>query len=311
MRIDGHGRPRGRPCCIDALSPLLYNIPMRTLSEPMHAPVEVVRWNGTDFLQETDSLAVEEPMEIRVNDISLAVTMRTPGSDEALAAGFLVTEGIVRTREEIYDITRCADPANPTLRNIVTVYLPSELLPTDRPTGRQRYANSSCGLCGKATLEEVRRMALPIENAPQLSCEVILSLPEQMRRAQRVFERTGGLHACGLFDSKGHLYFVEEDVGRHNAVDKLVGRALLEGPWPLDGMVMMVSGRAGLEIVQKALVARIAAICSVSAPSSLAVALAREANMVLVGFVRGETMNVYAGTQSIVGGGPVTSEPLV
>lgn len=284
---------------------------MHTLSEPMHAPVEVVRWNGTEYHSDTDSLVVEEPMEIRVNDLNLAVTMRTPGSDEALAAGFLVTEGIVRTREEIYDITRCADPTNPELRNIVTVYLPPELLPIDRPTGRQRYANSSCGLCGKATLEEVRRIALPIEKAPRLSRGVVLSLPERMRRAQRVFERTGGLHACGLFDAKGNLYFVEEDVGRHNAVDKLVGRALLEGPWPLDGMVMMVSGRAGFEIVQKALMARIAVVCSVSAPSSLAVALAREANMVLVGFVRGKTMNVYASAQNIVDGGPVTIEPLV
>jgi FdhD protein len=284
---------------------------MHVLSEPMHAPVEVVRWNGMDFHQNTDSIVVEEPMEIRVNDLSLAVTMRTPGSDEALAAGFLVTEGIIHTREEIYDITRCADPSTPELRNIVTVYLPPELLPFDRPTGRQRYANSSCGLCGKATLEEVRRMALPIEQAPRLSREVILSLPKQMRQAQQIFERTGGLHACGLFDANGNLYFVEEDVGRHNAVDKLVGRALLEGPWPLNGMVMMVSGRAGFEIVQKALVARIGTVCSVSAPSSLAVALAREANMVLVGFVRGETMNVYAGAQNIVNGSFVSNEPLV
>jgi FdhD protein len=268
--------------------------------QPSIQSVEVERWNGAAARRDTDALVVEEPLEIRVNEVSLAVTMRTPGQDEALAAGFLATEGIVRSPDDIFDITSCADPQHPDLHNIVTVYVPPERVPTGAPTGRQRYASSSCGLCGKATIEAIRVLAPPIESAPALSRAVLYALPDRLRAEQRVFARTGGLHAAGLFDMEGNPLCVEEDVGRHNTVDKLIGRALLDGRWPLDATILMVSGRAGFEIVQKALVARIPAVCAVSAPSTLAADLARAANMTLIGFLRGDTMNVYAGKERII-----------
>jgi FdhD protein len=264
-------------------------------SEPMHRPVEVVRWAAHESRPDTDALAVEEPLEIRLNGMSLAVTMRTPGQDEALAVGFLVTEGILSSPNDLYDVTRCADPDYPDLRNIVDVYVATECVPDDLLTGRQRYAASSCGLCGKASIEAVRKLAPPFQTTPAITPAVLQALPDRMRAAQQVFERTGGLHAAALFDVEGRLLEVEEDIGRHNAVDKVVGRAFLGGVWPAEDLILMASGRAGFEIVQKALVARIPVVCSVSAPSTLAVELAYESGMVLVGFLRGETMNVYAG----------------
>lgn len=266
----------------------------------MLRPVGVERWNRTERRVDADALAVEEPLEIRVNDVSLAVTMRTPGQDEALAAGFLATEGLVQSPDDILSMAYCLDADNPDLRNIINVFLPPNRAPSQAQTGRQRYANSSCGLCGKATIEAIRVLAPPIEGGPPLSRAVLRALPDRLRAGQRVFERTGGLHAAGLFDAEGNRLGVEEDVGRHNAVDKLIGRAILRGFWPLRDTVMLVSGRAGFEIVQKALVARIPAVCAVSAPSTLAVDLAREMGMILVGFLRGDTMNVYAGAERII-----------
>jgi FdhD protein len=264
-------------------------------AEPMHRPVEVARWAGQDSKQDTDSLAVEEPLEIRLNGASLAVTMRTPGQDEALAVGFLVTEGILNTPADLYDVTRCADPDYPDLRNIVDVYVAPHCIPSDVLTGRQRYAASSCGLCGRASIEEVRKLAAPFGQTPPLTPDILRALPGRMRAAQQVFERTGGLHAAALFDTTGGLLHVEEDIGRHNAVDKVVGRTFIGGAWPAEDRILMASGRAGFEIVQKALIARIPVVCSVSAPSTLAVELACESGMMLVGFLRGETMNVYSG----------------
>ncbi len=267
--------------------------------DSMLRQVEMTRREGESARGQNDLLVVEEPLEIRVNDQSLVITMRTPGQDDALAVGFLVTEGILRSPDDLYDITQCADPDTPELRNTVTVYLPPERIGEDQQTGRQRYASSSCGLCGRATIEAIRAIAEPFAPVPSLSAAVIRSLPDRLRAGQRVFERTGGLHAAGLFDREGNLLFVEEDIGRHNAVDKLVGRALLQSRWSLDDTVMMVSGRAGFEIVQKALVARIPAVCSVSAPSTLAADLAREMGMILIGFLRGDTMNIYSGAERI------------
>jgi len=269
-------------------------------TEVMLRPVEMERWRGAESRPDTDALVVEEPLEIRVNSLSLAVTMRTPGQDQALAAGFLATEGLVRAPDDILSMAYCLDPEHPELRNIINVYLPPERAPAEAQAGYQRYANSSCGLCGKATIEATRVYAPAIESAPRLSRAVLSTLPDRLRAGQRVFERTGGLHAAGLFDTEGNRLYVEEDVGRHNAVDKLIGRALLDEFWPLQNTVVMVSGRAGFEIVQKALVARVPAVCAVSAPSSLAVDLAREMGMILIGFLRGETMNVYAGGEQIV-----------
>ncbi len=262
----------------------------------MYRRVTVERLFGADERRAVDDdIVVEEPLEIRLNDRPLAITMRTPGSDEALAIGFLVTEQILTSREELFDVTRCADPDHPDLRNIVNAYVNPEGIPEDLFSGRQRYATSSCGLCGRAAIEQVTKSAPPISAPPEISRQVLYSLPDKLREAQEVFRRTGGLHAAGIFSVGGELLCLQEDVGRHNAVDKAVGRAFLDGRWPLDDVILMVSGRAGFEIVQKALAARIPAVCSVSAPSSLAVTLAREANMVLAGFVRGQSLNVYAG----------------
>ncbi len=264
-------------------------------SEIMHVSVPVERWRGTGGTPERDAIVVEEPLEIRVNDRSLAVTMRTPGQDEALAVGFLHTEGILHSREDLWDVVHCSEPDRPDHSNIVSVYVPPDRAPEDMHAGRQRYASSACGLCGKATIDEVLTAALPLPHNPRVSASVVYRLPDLLREAQTVFQRTGGLHAAGLFTAQGELLALAEDVGRHNAVDKVVGQALLRDIGPLDETVLLVSGRAGFEIVQKALVARIPAVCSISAPSSLAVDLARRSNMLLIGFLRGETMNVYAG----------------
>ncbi len=243
-----------------------------------------------------DCVVVEEPLEIRVNDVSLAVTMRTPGDDEALAVGFLATEGILSGPTDLFDVTRCGDSeADPDALNIVTAYVAPERVKADVLTGRQRYATSACGLCGKATLDSIRTIAPKINSIVGLKPEVLATLPDRLRHAQQVFSRTGGLHAAGVFDVNGELLFSAEDIGRHNAVDKAIGKALLADRWPLDNTILMVSGRAGFEIVQKALMARIPAVASVSAPSSLAVAVAREHNMTLIGFLRGSSFNVYAG----------------
>lgn len=268
-------------------------------AEAMVRLVEIHRCAGDDCRADSDALAVEEPLEIRLNGTSAAITMRSPGADEALAAGFAATEGIVRVPEDIYDITRCAEPEHPDQRNVVTVYLRPELLDAAAATGRQRYATSGCGLCGRASIEAIRSSAPRFAGSPALSRAVLRSLPDRLRAAQPAFEHTGGLHAAGLFEITGAPICVAEDIGRHNAVDKVIGRALLDGRWPLNDTVLMVSGRAGFEIVQKALAARVPAVCSVSAPSSLAAELARESNMILIGFLRGARMNVYAGFERL------------
>jgi len=268
--------------------------------EAMIQPVDVVRWRGPSRATDCDSIVIEEPLEIRVNDRPLAVTMRTPGDDEALALGFLVSEGILTTATQVFDVLRCADPDHPDLRNIINVMVEPALAPPSSELNRQRYATSSCGLCGRATIESVRHCAPPLPTPPHFDRGVLLTLPDRLRAGQSAFERTGGLHAAGLFNKEGQLLHLAEDVGRHNAVDKVIGLALHNGPWPPDETILMVSGRAGFEIVQKAAVARIPALCSVSAPSSLAVELAREMNLVLAGFLRGDSMNLYAGAEFVM-----------
>ncbi|MFD1937227.1 formate dehydrogenase accessory sulfurtransferase FdhD [Nonomuraea mangrovi] len=238
-----------------------------------------------------DSLAAEEPLEIRVEGRPLTITMRTPGDDFDLAAGFLVGEGTIASPDDVTTMRHCADLDT---YNVLDVRLAAGVRP---PEARNFYTTSSCGVCGKASLEAVRTVARwsAREDPVQLDSSVLEVLPDRLRAAQRVFDRTGGLHAAGLFTAEGEALCVREDVGRHNAVDKLVGWALREGRLPLAGTVLMVSGRASFELVQKAVMAGIPALAAVSAPSSLAVELAAEEGLTLVGFLRGDSMNVYTG----------------
>ncbi|WP_329310967.1 formate dehydrogenase accessory sulfurtransferase FdhD [Streptomyces sp. NBC_01262] len=254
-----------------------------------------------------DTLVAEEPLEIRLNGKPLAITMRTPGDDFALAAGFLVSEGVLGRADELANIVYCAgatvDGSNS--YNIVDVRLAQGVPVPDITLERNVYTTSSCGLCGKASLDAVRTQARwPIADDPdappvRLEPELLSALPDRLRAAQQVFDRTGGLHAAALFTADGELLDVREDVGRHNAVDKLVGRALQQGLLPLTGKILLVSGRASFELAQKAVMAGIPVLAAVSAPSSLAVDLAAESNLTLVGFLRGASMNVYAGEQRI------------
>ncbi|MGX8909216.1 formate dehydrogenase accessory sulfurtransferase FdhD [Streptomyces netropsis] len=252
-----------------------------------------------------DTLVAEEPLEIRLNGKPLAITMRTPGDDFALAAGFLVSEGVLGSAEELANIVYCAgateDGAN--TYNVVDVRLAPGVPVPDISLERNVYTTSSCGLCGKASLDAVRTTARwPVTDGPtpmRLEPALLSVLPDRLREAQRVFDRTGGLHAAALFSRDGELLDVREDVGRHNAVDKLVGRALQQGLLPLSDVILLVSGRASFELVQKSVMAGIPVLAAVSAPSSLAVDLAAETGMTLVGFLRGSSMNVYAGEQRV------------
>ncbi|USY19470.1 formate dehydrogenase accessory sulfurtransferase FdhD [Nocardiopsis exhalans] len=254
--------------------------------------------------ERVDTLVVEEPLEIRLDGTPLSITMRTPGNDFDLAAGFLVSEGVVAEGREVAAIRYCAgateDGSN--TYNVLDVSLAPGVPLPDTSLERNFYTSSSCGLCGKASLDAVRTKARwPVgEDGLRIDVPTLTELPERLRESQRVFDRTGGLHAAGLFTAEGELLALREDVGRHNAVDKLIGWALLSDRLPLRETVLMVSGRASFELVQKAWMAGIPMMAAVSAPSSLAVDLATEAGMTLVGFLRGRSMNVYAGRDRIL-----------
>jgi FdhD protein len=236
-----------------------------------------------------DELAVEEPLEIRVDGAPLAVTMRTPGEDEELAAGFLAGEGLIGGSGDLESV----GPSEDLAANVVEVRTRSGLR-RDPSAERRFYLSSSCGVCGKGALEFVRQEAPAAPAAPPLEPAVVLAAPEEARRRQRAFERTGGLHATGLLEPSGELIELREDVGRHNAMDKAIGAQLLAGRFPLAGVYACVSGRASFELVQKASLAGLAGIVAVGAPSSLAVDLSRERGMLLCGFVRDGSFNVYA-----------------
>jgi FdhD protein len=237
-----------------------------------------------------DEVAVEEPLEIRVDGEPLAVTMRTPGEDEALAIGFLVGEALVSGPDDVLEVGPSADLA----ANVVDVRTRAGL--RRDPAGERRfYLSSSCGVCGKGALEFVRQEGPPSAAGPPFDRDVVARAPEVARRMQRSFERTGGLHATALFDASGELLVLHEDVGRHNAMDKAIGTMVLDGRFPLTGVLACVSGRASFELVQKASLAGLAGLVAVGAPSSLAVELARERAMLLCGFVRDGSFNVYAG----------------
>jgi FdhD protein len=259
-----------------------------------------------------DLLAAEEPLGIRVDGAALTMTMRTPGDDIELAAGFLVGEAVVRTPADLAEIklcdgTACGHGDHDGLGNIADVTLAAGV--TVRPGVRRNFmTTSACGICGKASIHDICLLphAPAAEDSARFAPEVLALLPGRLREAQRVFSSTGGLHAAGLFTADGELIVIREDVGRHNAVDKVVGWALLNGRLPLAGCALLVSGRASFELVQKAVLAGIPLLAAVSAPSSLAVELAEEAGLTLVGFLRGPSMNVYTGAHrlSAVGAPP-------
>jgi FdhD protein len=254
-----------------------------------------------------DHLATEEPMEIRLIAQgvrhTVGVTMRTPGNDFELAAGFLHGEGVIHDGDEIARISYCVDRGIDAAQqyNIVNVTLRPDAAPDLAPLQRHFSISSACGVCGKASLDALRlRSCAAIPPGPEVSAEVLHALPGTLREAQGVFERTGGLHAAALFDPGGRLIALREDVGRHNALDKLVGWALLEGRLPLSRCVLLVSGRSSFEILQKSVVAGIPIVCAVSAPSSLAVDLAREYDITLIGFLRDQRANVYTARERVV-----------
>ncbi len=260
-------------------------------------PVSITRHDGARPAEvREDLLAVEEPLEIRVGGQGVAVVMRTPGHDRELVAGFLLTEGILRRREEILDMVYCRPDGRPPEENIIDVLLaPGAAVDLAKLT-RHVFTSSSCGICSKASIEAVRAQFAPIAAPLALTAALIAGLPERLRAAQAAFAQTGGLHASALFDAAGHLQVVREDVGRHNALDKVVGHAFLAGGLPLADRVLLVSGRVSFEIMQKALAAGIPAVAAISAPTSAAVEFARASGQILVGFLRGERMNIYAGT---------------
>ncbi len=259
---------------------------------------KVVAVRGERHLELPDRLAAEEPMEIRVGGpgevpTAVSVTMRTPGHDFELAVGFLRSEGILDSGADVSSVRYCDTPPEHEQRyNVVTVQLTR---PAALDGVQRRFSvNSSCGICGTGSLDQLRRRCDPLGRGPSVAVSTLLALPEALRRSQRLFDQTGGLHAAGLADPEGSVLSVREDVGRHNAVDKLVGRGLLDDALPLSDRLLVVSGRVSFEIVQKAALAGIPVLAAVSAPSSLAVTTADELGMTVVGFVRGQRANVYS-----------------
>ena len=264
----------------------------------------VSQWDDGNAERKDDYLAAEEPLEIRIGDQPLSVTMRTPGHDVELAAGFLFTEGLIQNREQILAIENVEPLTDDGVKrdNMMQAKLVADAAPDFAKMRRHFFASSSCGICGKASIDAVRSRLLSAPNPEfRVEAELLTSLPDVLRSSQDVFQRTGGLHAAALFDSSGGLLVVREDIGRHNAVDKVIGWALLDHRVPLGNAILLVSGRGGFEIVQKALVAGIPILASVSAPSSLAVQLARELRMTLVGFLRGRRFVIYSGEERIEG----------
>ena len=272
-------------------------------SDPRASTTRILRWKqGAPGQAADDSLAREEPLEIRVKGESVAVTMRTPGHDEELALGFLLSEGVIAGPGDVLEVAPCQQGEAALHGNVLNVFLAPKVRLDLAKLKRNVYASSSCGLCGKASIESVHGHFAPLaKREPLVAAEMLLQLPAKLRAEQETFDKTGGLHAAGLFDADGELLTLREDVGRHNAVDKALGRSMLDGNFPLDDRVLMLSGRASFEILQKALAGRVPVICAVSAPSSLAVEFARESGQTLVGFLRGDTFNVYSHPERVTG----------
>lgn len=252
----------------------------------------------------SDYLVTEEPLELRLTSPlqTIAVTMRTPGADFDLAAGFLYSEGIISAREDLQTMSYCVDASieEEQRYNIVNIKLQEELSPDLKSLERHFFTTSACGVCGKASITALKiRGCSPISTEIKVPAEVIYNLPNKLRSSQGLFSATGGLHAVGLFDWQGELLKLREDVGRHNALDKLIGSAFLANELPLSDSIVMVSGRSSFEILQKCIAARVPIVCAVSAPSSLAVSLAKEFGITLIGFLRGQKFNIYSGKERI------------
>jgi FdhD protein len=261
--------------------------------------VEIVRWKSGRAVRQTDHVAREEPLEIRVRGQSVAITMRTPGHDDELAAGFLVTEGILSKRSDVIEIAHCQQGEAANHENVLNVFLAPQVEVDFKQLTRHVFASSSCGLCGKASIESVHQHFAPVKSKARITAKTLATLPARLRAAQKTFEQTGGLHAAAIFTTRGKLIVLREDVGRHNAVDKVIGHCFLNRLLPLEKHVLLVSGRASFEIMQKALAASLPIVAAVSAPSSLAVEFAHESTQTLVGFLRGETMNIYSRSERI------------
>lgn len=270
------------------------------MTEPIISRSIVKYTRGKESSAKLDDIAVEEPLEIRLNNKSISITMRTPGDDFCLAAGFLFSEGVIRSTDDIENIRFCGLKPKEATSNIVRVTLKANVIVDALRLDRHFYASSACGVCGKSSLEALAIHAEPFSNLnSDLTAETICELPERLKLSQTLFHRTGGIHAAGLFDTDGTLLHICEDVGRHNAVDKLIGRQVLARSPILGHHVMCISGRASFEILQKAIVARISTIVAVGAPSSLAIELAERFNVTLIGFADSHRFNVYTGKSSI------------
>jgi FdhD protein len=263
-------------------------------------PGQVIRRTQDGALEyQRDELTVEEPLEIRIGEKTVATTMRTPGHDEELAAGFLLSEAIIQSSEAIKKFSRPTSARN--RENIIKVHLATGTKPKLNSAQRFGTISTSCGLCGKESIDAIRQNFPPIKSTSiRMDIETLLRLPAELRANQSEFARTGGIHAAGIFDFSGKAMTVREDIGRHNAVDKAIGRAFLDRKLPLDRHLLLVSGRASFEIMQKALSAGIPIVASVSAPSTLAMEFARESNQTLIGFLRPPTFNIYSHVERIV-----------
>lgn len=272
-----------------------------------HTTIQKISDSGVE--SKPDLLAIEEPLEIRIGfgsiserqQKSLSVTMRTPGHDFELAVGFLFTEGIIQNFDQIESVKYCEDGGKQEQKeNIVRVELKPDVKIDFEKLQRHFYTTSSCGVCGKSSIDAVKVNCESISDSFKISSDTIHTLPDKLRKAQQVFEHTGGLHASALFDSNGNLILIREDVGRHNALDKIVGAMLFKSEIPLSSYALLVSGRASFELIQKAAVAGIPVLAAVGAPSSLAVQLANDVNMTLLGFVRDKRFNIYCGNERVV-----------
>lgn len=263
----------------------------------MQRETKIIRWQNGKTIAERDAVACEEPLEIRVDNQPVSVTMRTPGHDNELAAGFLLSEGLISKREHIAKIEPY--PRNKD-KNVINVFLSPDIEVDFKRFTRHVFMSSSCGLCGKSSIESVHQHFPKITAKISVSAKVLQDLPAKIRAKQETFDKTGGLHAAAIFDTKGKLIVLREDVGRHNAVDKVLGYAFLNDLYPLTKHILSVSGRASFEIMQKALAGRLPVIAAVSAPSSLAVEFAEESGQTLVGFLREQRMNIYSHAKRIV-----------
>lgn len=264
---------------------------------------QITHWQDAEPEQREEYLTVEDPLELRLSGRSLAMIMRTPGHDAELAAGFLLSEGLIQRPEDILEVRAASDTDGLPLANVVEIILREPLMTELAASTTQRHftVSASCGLCGKDSIADILCTAAPVtEDHFQISATSLYALPERLHKSQAVFTYTGGLHAAGLFDIQGQLQLLREDVGRHNAVDKLIGQGIRARLLPYSHYLLLVSGRTSFEIIQKALRARIPCIAAISAPSSLAVELAEQSGITLIGFLRARTMNVYTHPERIL-----------